>query len=139
MKRLIFIAILMAIPVIGQAEQYSISGSVLVKEVGVLYIYLVDDEQFSIPLTGILEIRKNLIEKREQKIQFSFSGVLEGKYGIRVYVDTNGNGKLDRGLFGPSEPWGMSWQDKPKRGVPHFEDIGFYVERDIENILIDSR
>ena len=129
----------MAIPLIGQAEQYSISGSVLVKKAGVLYIYLVDEEQFSIPLTGIMDIRKDLEGKRGQKIPFSFSDVPEGEYGIRVYVDTNGNGKLDRGLFGPSEPWSMSWQGEPKKGIPHFEDIAFYVERDIENILINTR
>ena len=58
MKRLLLTVVLMAIPVFGQAEQYSISGSVLVKKAGVLYIYLVDEEQFIIPLTGIMEIRK---------------------------------------------------------------------------------
>jgi uncharacterized protein (DUF2141 family) len=139
MKRFFLIVVLMAVPVNGQAEQYSISGSVLVKKAGVLYIYLVDEKQFSIPLTGIVEIRKNLKEKREQKIPFSFSGIPDGEYGIRVYVDTNGNGKLDRGVFGPSEPWGMSWQGEPKRGIPRFEDIAFYVERDVKNIIIDTR
>ena len=47
--------------------------------------------------------------------------------------------KLDRGLFGPSEPWGMSWQGEPKKGIPRFSDIAFYVDRNIENILIDTR
>jgi uncharacterized protein (DUF2141 family) len=139
MKRFILIVVIMAVPIIGLAEQYSISGSVLVKKAGILYIYLVDEEQFSIPLTGIREIRKSLKEKREQKISFSFSGIPEGDYGIRVYVDANGNGKLDRGLFGPSEPWGMSWQGEPKKGIPQFEDIVFHVECNIENILIDTR
>ena len=32
-----------------------------------------------------------------------------GRYALAVYVDRNGNGKLDRGMFGiPSEPYGFS-------------------------------
>ena len=139
MKRFLLMVILMAVPVIGQAEQYAVSGMVLVKQAGVLHIYLTDEEQFSVPLTGIREIRKDLEENRKQEIPFSFSDVPEGAYGIRVYVDTNGNGKLDRGLFGPSEPWGMSWQGEPRKGIPRFEDIAFNVERNIGNIIIDAR
>ena len=86
-----------------------------------------------------MEIRKNFEDRGEQEIPFIFPGIAEGKYGIRVYVDTNNNEKLDRGLLGPSEPWGMSWQGRPKRGIPRFDDISFYVEGDIENILIDTR
>ena len=139
MKRILLTVVFIAISIIGHAEQYSISGSVLVNKAGVLYIYLVDEKQFSIPHTGLMETRKNLREKREQKIPFSFSGIPEGEYGIRVYVDTNGNEQLDRGVFGPSEPWGMSWQGEPKRGIPRFEDIAFDVEQDVENIIIDTR
>jgi uncharacterized protein (DUF2141 family) len=129
----------MAIPVIGQAEQYRISGSVLVEEAGMLYVFLVDEAQFAVPFSGIEEMVIELEKKQEHEIPFSFSGIPEGEYGIRVYVDTNGNEKLDRGLFGPSEPWGMSWQDEPKRGIPRWKDIFFLVERNIENILIDTR
>lgn len=139
MKRFIFMAVLMAVPVAGMAEGFVISGSVLVRQAGVLYIYLTDEEQFSIPLTGIREIRKDLKENRKQEIPFSFTDVPEGAYGIRLYVDTNGNGKLDRRLFGPSEPWGMSWQGEPGKGIPRFEDIAFFVKRNIGNILIDAR
>ena len=140
MKRfLLTIVIIAAIPIIGQAEQYRVSGSVLVEEGDILYIYLVDKDQFSIPFTGIKEIRIELEENNKQTIPFTFLGIPEGQYGIRVFVDTNGNEKLDRGIFGPSEPWGMSWQGEPKKGIPRFSDIAFYVDRNIEEILIDTR
>ncbi|UCB46690.1 MAG: DUF2141 domain-containing protein [Spirochaetota bacterium] len=141
MKRflLIIIIIITAIPIIGLAEQYRVSGSVLVEKVGDLYIYLVDEDQFPIPFTGIQERKIKLEEEKYQKITFSFSGIPEGHYGIRVFVDINYNGKLDRGLFGPSEPWGMSWKGEPKKGIPRFSDIAFQVDRDIEEILIDTR
>ena len=137
--RFLLIILITAIPIIGQAEQYRVSGSVLVEKGDILYIYLVDEDQFSIPFTGIKGIRIELEENKEQKIPFSFIGIPEGQYGIRVFVDTNDNGKLDRGLFGPSEPWGMSWQGEPKKGIPRFSDIAFYVDRNIEDIPIDTR
>ena len=139
MMRFLLIILLTAIPIIGQAGQYRVSGSVLVKKAGILYIYLVDKDQFSIPFTGIKDLRITLEENQEQEVPFSFLGLPEGRYGIRVFVDTNGNGKLDRGFSGPSEPWGMSWQGEPKKGIPRFRDIAFYVDRDIQNILIDTR
>jgi hypothetical protein len=32
----------------------------------------------------------------------------------------------------------MSWQGEPKKGIPRFWDIAFYVDRDIQNIRIDT-
>ena len=138
MMRFLLIILLTAIPIMGQAGQYRVSGSVLVNKAGILYIYLVDKDQFSIPFTGIKELRITLEENQEQTVLFSFSNIPQGQYGIRVFVDTNGNGKLDRGLLGPSEPWGMSWQGEPKKGIPRFGDIAFNVDRDIQNLLIDT-
>jgi uncharacterized protein (DUF2141 family) len=137
--RFLLIIFLSAIPIIGQAGQYRISGSVLVNKAGILHIFLVDEEQFSIPFTGIEDLTVTLKESQEQEVPFCFSGIPEGQYGIRVYIDTNGNGKLDRGFLGPSEPWGMSWIDEPKKGIPRFRDIAFYVDRDMQNILVDTR
>jgi uncharacterized protein (DUF2141 family) len=56
-----------------------------------------------------------------------------------VFIDTNGNEKVDRGLFGPSEPWGMSWQEKRVARIPRFKDIAFQLAGDIVGIEIDSR
>ena len=45
-----------------------------------------------------------------------------GRYAVVVYVDRNGNGKLDRGLFGrPIEPYGFS-NGGGSFGPPDFAD-----------------
>jgi uncharacterized protein (DUF2141 family) len=120
---------------------HKITGRVLINEEGVLYIYLVDEEQFSAPFTGIKEIVVPISPTQldSGNVPFAFPNIPTGRYGIRVFIDTNGNGKLDRGLFGPSEPWGMSWQNKRVARIPRFKDIAFPVTEDIVGLEIDSR
>jgi uncharacterized protein (DUF2141 family) len=120
---------------------YEISGRVFISEGGVLHIHLVDEDQFSVPFTGIKEIDITITSAHLESgfVQFSFQEILSGRYGIRVFIDTNGNGRLDRGLLGPREPWGMTWQGKRVSGIPHFKNIAFYLEGDIQDLEIDSR
>jgi uncharacterized protein (DUF2141 family) len=49
-----------------------------------------------------------------------------GDYAIAVSHDLNGNGKLDKNLFGyPNEPFGFSNNYKPKLSSPDFSDCKF--------------
>jgi len=50
-----------------------------------------------------------------------------GDYAASVFVDTNGNGKLDTNAIGsPKEPWGVSQDAKSKRfGPPLYKDAKF--------------
>jgi uncharacterized protein (DUF2141 family) len=122
-------------------DVYKIAGRVLVAEDGVLHIYLVDEDQFSVPFTGIKEIVVPIALANVESgfVPFAFQEISSGRYGIRVFIDTNGNGGLDRGLLGPREPWGMSWQAKRISGIPRFKDIAFYLAGDIYGLEIDSR
>jgi uncharacterized protein (DUF2141 family) len=123
------------------ANTHSISGRVLINEEGVLYIYLVDEEQFPTPFTGIMEhvIPISSTHLDNGNVPFNFQNIPSGSYGIRVFIDTNNNSKLDRGLSGPKEPWGMSWQEKRAARIPRFEDIAFKLTGDIHGLEIDSR
>lgn len=64
------------------------------------------------PFKGLRELVLKISpdEVQKKKVPFKFEGLQQGTYGVRCFQDVNGNGKLDKGLFGPSEPWGMSWQ-----------------------------
>jgi len=49
-----------------------------------------------------------------------------GKYAISVFQDMNGNGKLDKGLFGiPTEPFAFSNNFHPRLRAPKWEDCEF--------------
>ena len=118
----------------------SIEGKVLLNtaETGSLHILLTDKKTFSKPLAGIKElvIRVSSRETEAGSIEFSFTDLTPGTYGIRCFLDTDGNGELNRGLFGPAEPWGMTVKAESLRGIPKFEQISFELRGNISNMQI---
>jgi uncharacterized protein (DUF2141 family) len=42
------------------------------------------------------------------RTEFQFRGLPKGSYAVVVFHDENGNGVIDHGLLGPSEPLGFS-------------------------------
>lgn len=62
-----------------------------------------------------------------------------GRYAVIVYVDRNGNGKLDRGMFGrPTEPYGFS-NGGGSFGPPDFADAAIDVAEAGTAIRIDLK
>ncbi|MEO0963075.1 MAG: DUF2141 domain-containing protein [Pseudomonadota bacterium] len=60
--------------------------------------------------------------------QVVFDDLAPGKYAVVAYQDLNGNGELDRGLFGiPLEPIGFSNGAVPVFSAPEFEDAAVSV------------
>jgi acyl-CoA reductase-like NAD-dependent aldehyde dehydrogenase/uncharacterized protein (DUF2141 family) len=60
-----------------------------------------------------------------------------GRYAVSVYLDENGNHKLDKGLLGiPKEPVGVSNNPKSHMGAPHFDECAFLHGRTAESISI---
>lgn len=54
-----------------------------------------------------------------------------GRYAVAIYHDENGNGDLDKNIFGiPVEPYGFSNNPRAKWSAPNFEDISFTVDQD---------
>jgi len=55
--------------------------------------------------------------------QCRFDGVAAGEYAVACFHDENGNGELDRGVFGiPNEGTGASNDAKGFLGPPKFDD-----------------
>ncbi|MBW2180120.1 MAG: DUF2141 domain-containing protein, partial [Deltaproteobacteria bacterium] len=111
-KSFLIILLVILLPAVSHAKQktYTIEGVITFPKTGKIYVYLVDEEVFKKPLTGIqtIMIEPNEKEKGNKIVRFSFKGVQRGTYGIRCFQDTNKDTKLNKGMFGPSEPWGMS-------------------------------
>ena len=62
-----------------------------------------------------------------KSVQATFA-VEPGDYAIAVYHDENGNGKMDKRVFGiPKEPYGFSNNFKPLMSAPKFNDCKFNV------------
>ena len=137
LKRLIggFSIAIVACFSLGAQPQYTISGTVIYVGAGPIYIYLVDEEIARIPLTGIQTLVLTPDESAGT-LPFTFTGIIAGTYGIRCYQDTNGNGELDRGAFGPKEPWGMSWQGNKPLKWPRWDHFSFELTADVSGIAV---
>ena len=67
------------------------------------------------------------LEVNDKSVQATFS-VEPGDYAIAVYHDENGNGKMDKRVFGiPKEPYGFSNNFRPTMSAPKFNDCRFSV------------
>jgi len=111
----------------GQDTGFRIHGEIQVQKAeGTIHINVVEKKHLDIPQSGLDTI---LLKICSNSVKYEFRGIPEGTYGIRCFQDLNGNGKLDRGMFGPSEPWAMSWKEKI-RFPPRFEDISFTLQGD---------
>ena len=72
-----------------------------------------------------VEIKRLNAGSRSVQVQFS---VEPGDYAIAVYHDENGNGKMDKRIFGiPKEPYGFSNDVKPVMSAPKFSECQFTV------------
>jgi len=129
MKTRIFIILILlgiTIPLYPQ-NLNEIEGEIIFNEKGKIYIYLVDDASFNKKeFIDFKIIEPNVEEYKKGKVYFSFKDLKSGTYSIRCFQDTNRNNELDKGIFGPKEPWGMSWKNKKPFGRPPvFDDISF--------------
>ena len=50
----------------------------------------------------------------------TFSDVPAGRYAVAAVHDANGNKKVDGGMFGYKEPWGVSNNIRPDSRAPRF-------------------
>jgi len=124
----------------SQENTYVIEGKIHFKVKGKIYVILVNEYIFNKEASGIkkLILSPSSTEEETGIISFSFTNIKPGTYGIKCFLDKNNNGKLDKGYFGPTEPWGMSWRDKKPFGrPPNFEEIAFEVTSNINNLIIE--
>jgi uncharacterized protein (DUF2141 family) len=61
-----------------------------------------------------------------------------GAWSISAYEDTNENGKLDMGIFGPKEPSGF-YRPFHQWHKPRFNEVSFRADRDTPGIDIALR
>ena len=112
----------------SQTDSLKIAGEIHFKKPGNIFILLVDEETFKIPLTGVKKQILKITEKNlnAKKVSYKFEGIKPGIYGIRCFQDVNGNKKLDKGMFGPKEPWGMTCRVKNLR---RFQNLNILLLR----------
>lgn len=102
---------------------------------GDLFASVITEEHVQAPGTGLRSrVMRNCAPAGEVRIVFA--DLTPGVYAVRVFLDTNGNGELDRGLLGPKEPWALSYRAGVRRRMPpRFADISHRILTDHEMVL----
>ena len=77
------------------------------------------------------------VQLADGKAKCVFSDLEPGDYAVSVYVDKNGNGKLDTNMLGkPTEPYGFSNDARSAFGPPQFEEAKFTLSASGQTITI---
>jgi uncharacterized protein (DUF2141 family) len=107
-----------------------------VKKTGKIYVAVYrEGEEF--PSDNTI-VKKLIIESPNTNSQCQFEGVPFGSYAVAVYQDVNGNGKLDKGMFGiPEEPFAFSNNFRPRFGGPSFEKCKFDFKENNQAVSIE--
>ncbi|MBD3400806.1 MAG: DUF2141 domain-containing protein [Candidatus Coatesbacteria bacterium] len=115
------------------ASALTISGTVTnVGESGDVYLALVEDLSWDKePVAGLILDSADAVNGR---LAFTFTDIEPGSYGIMVFQDEDGDGDLDTGLFGPTEPWGNYRESRP---IPHLAEILFPLKEHLSGIVIE--
>ena len=145
LKKIVIVSILflalLQIPGLAQEKRFNVKGEISFPKKGAIMISLLTKEEFESnkdpQFKSIVEVDTEDLKKG--KTSFSFTNVPEGTYGISCFQDLNGNKTLDKGAFGPVEPWGMYRPSRPAFRAPTFEEIAFKVEQDITDIELELK
>jgi uncharacterized protein (DUF2141 family) len=83
------------------------------------------------------EVAKLPVSISTSNVTFQFDNIEPGTYAIQLFQDLNMNMKMDKGMLGPKEPYGMS--NNPKlMGKPKFKDLAFESQV-TTNIIIELK
>lgn len=76
----------------------------------------------------------------DRKLQLQLDSLPAGRYSLAVYHDENGNGELDKNLFGiPKEPYGFSNNPRAKWSAPTYEETAFVLNGSPANLSVSLK
>jgi uncharacterized protein (DUF2141 family) len=125
----------------AQDDTLAVTGTITFPKTGDIFISITTEKLFNKPAEGVRQyvIRLDGISANKKSVSFRFDSLAPAIYGIRCFQDVNRNGTLDAGIFGPTEPWSMSWRGKRPWGVPKFKQIYFDLQSDTSGIILNLK
>jgi uncharacterized protein (DUF2141 family) len=137
---LMCIVLFASISLQAQPATFTVSGTISFQKQGAIYIMLLTEQEYTNKAGANavyrLKITPSARQITAQEVSFEYHDVPKGNYCINCFQDTNGNGQLDKGLFGPTEPWCLYREVWVLMGRPVFKDICFALNEDLAGIEI---
>ena len=101
---------------------------------GKLYIGLYNEKR---DFKNILKTYKNrIVDINSSTLKVIFKNIPKGVYAISLFLDKNGNGELDKNLFGvPTEGYGFSNNIRHMFRGANFEESKFELNEDREIVI----
>lgn len=136
MKRA-FLITLCLFPVLAIAQDvHKLTGRVNVAgREGNIYVFLTTSETFKKNRFSGIDTLVFPIHQDRMFVEFAFENVPTGTYGISCFQDMNGNGRFNKILITPIEPWAFSFNNQIKY-PPKFEEISFNLSYDLRINLV---
>lgn len=142
----LFICLVCLPSLFAQETTLSLGGDVLVTGSGTLYIALFDKNSFDGDKPQLLGLQfvvpgpdAVLLADKRYRIRYNFVGVKKGTYALKAFLDSNGNKKIDIGLFGPTEAWGFSKNTRHAFRGPTFDEVSLVIDKDVNNANFEVR
>jgi uncharacterized protein (DUF2141 family) len=112
---------------VAQAADLTVTVDEIRNSVGSIYIAVYDSESsFMKPPNWKASSKASASKGR---VQFVFHDLPPGTYAVSTFHDENGNGKLDRNLFGvPTEGYAFSNDAQGVAGPPKFAQASFNLD-----------
>jgi uncharacterized protein (DUF2141 family) len=97
------------------------------------------DQPAGFPSDDAHAVRRAQSKIEAGRIEVRFDSLPLGVYAVAVHHDENGDGKMNKGLFGiPKEGYAVS-NNVVKRRAPKFEEAEFRLDRDLMPLEIHVR
>jgi uncharacterized protein (DUF2141 family) len=81
--------------------------------------------------------KKTVTVSKQTEISIPFDEVPDGKYAISIFLDENGNGKMDTNFLGiPKEKYGFSNNVIPATRAARFDEAAFDIQGQTKSIPI---
>jgi uncharacterized protein (DUF2141 family) len=111
------------------AGDLTIEVSGIIPDQGKVYIAVYDRPE-TFPATG-KQLMGQVLAASDRHLTVRFTGLAPGRYAAVAFQDLNGNGRLDKNLFGiPREPYGFSNDAHRSGGPPSFAAAAFTLGPD---------
>jgi uncharacterized protein (DUF2141 family) len=89
---------------------------------------------------GDAPIRKTTLPLAGGACAWRIDDLPAGDYALKAYLDTNGNGQLDKGRLGvPTEPYGFSNDARGRLGPPSWDKTRFTLDAGGREVAVAVR